>query len=80
MAILMWPPSCGPRFASAWDPMTAAPPVAARTVGELRARAEAIRLARERVIAEKAAAERKRQAEEAEKVRRARLDRYRAAG
>ncbi len=54
-------------------PATAAAPVAVRTVGELRARAEAIRIARERVIAEKAAAERKRQAAEAEKVRRARL-------
>ncbi len=55
-------------------PETEPPPVAARTVGELRARAEAIRLARERAEADKAAAERKRQAEEAEKVRRARLD------
>ncbi|MGA3310852.1 MAG: hypothetical protein ABSD08_19905 [Xanthobacteraceae bacterium] len=55
-------------------PETVAPPVAARTAGELRARARAIRLARERADADKAAAERKRQAEEAEKVRRARLD------
>jgi hypothetical protein len=55
-------------------PETGAPPVAARTVGELRARAEAIRLARERAEADKAAAERKRQAEEAEKIRRTRLD------
>jgi hypothetical protein len=52
---------------------TGAPPVAARTVGELRARAGAIRLAHEREAAEKVAAERKRQAEEAEKARRARL-------
>jgi hypothetical protein len=51
-----------------------APPVAARTVGELLARAQAIRLARERAEADKAAAERKRQVEEAEKVRLARLD------
>ncbi|MEA2781109.1 MAG: hypothetical protein QOK29_2653 [Rhodospirillaceae bacterium] len=53
---------------------TAAPPVAPRTVGELRASAEAIRLARERTAAEEAAAERKRQEEEAERSRRARLD------
>jgi len=46
----------------------------ARTVGELRSRAQAIRLARERTEAEKAAAERRRQAKEVEKVRRARLD------
>ena len=51
-----------------------APPEAIRSVGELRARAEAIRLAREHAYADKVAAERKRQAEEAEKVRRARLD------
>jgi hypothetical protein len=54
-------------------PETAAPPALLRTVGELRARAEAIRLARERAAAEKAEAERRRQAEEAEKARRARL-------
>jgi hypothetical protein len=53
---------------------TGTPPVVARTVGELRARAQAIGLARERAAAEKVAAERKRQAEEAEKARRARLD------
>jgi len=50
-----------------------APPIVARTVGELRARAAAIRLAREQAAAEKLAAERKRQAEEAEKARQARL-------
>lgn len=44
-----------------------APPVAARTVGELGARARAIGLARERATAEKVAAERKCQALEAEK-------------
>lgn len=55
------------------EPEKGISPVAERTVGELRARAEALRLARERVIAEKEAAERKRQAEEAEKVRRGRL-------
>jgi hypothetical protein len=53
------------------EPETSA---ALRTVGELRARAEAIRLARERAKTEEAAAERQRQAKEAEKVRRARLD------
>ena len=50
-----------------------APPIVARTVGELRARAAAIGLAREQAAAEKRAAERKRQAEEAEKARQARL-------
>ncbi len=49
-------------------------PTAARTVGELQVRARAIRRARERVAAEEVAAERRRQAEEAEKARRARLD------
>jgi hypothetical protein len=51
-----------------------ASPVAARTVSELRARADAIRGERERALAESAAAERKRQEEEAERSRRARLD------
>jgi hypothetical protein len=51
-----------------------APPVVARTVGELGARADAIRLAREQAAAEKAAAERKRDVRKAEKARRARLD------
>jgi len=50
-----------------------AAPIAARTVGELRARAAAIRLAREQAAADRLAAERKRQAEEAEKARQARL-------
>ena len=50
------------------------PVVAARTVGELRARADAIRRAREQAQAEKAAAERKRLEAEAERSRRARLD------
>ena len=49
-------------------------PVDPRTVGELRARAGAIGLARERKAAAKLAAEEKRRADEAEKVRRARLD------
>jgi hypothetical protein len=50
-----------------------AAPVASRTVGELRARAAAIGLAREQAAAERLAAERKRHAEEAEKARQARL-------
>jgi hypothetical protein len=49
-------------------------PVAARTVGQLLARAEAIRRDRERGEAEKVAAEQKRREEEAERSRRARLD------
>jgi hypothetical protein len=48
--------------------------VPARTVGELRARAEGIRIASEREDAEREAAEEKRKVEEAEKSRRARLD------
>lgn len=58
------------RLTSATD----APVVAARTVGDLRARAEAIRQARESALAEKAAAERKRGEEAEERSRRARLD------
>jgi hypothetical protein len=57
------------RLASGAD----APPVVARTVGELRARANAIRLAREKAATEKLAAEHKRRVQEAEKVRQARL-------
>jgi hypothetical protein len=53
---------------------TDAPPVVARTVGELRARARALGLAREHAAAEKLATEQKRRLEEAEKARRARLD------
>jgi len=53
---------------------TDAPLVAARTVGELRARASAIRLTRERAQAEKAAAEQERREAEAERSRRLRLD------
>ncbi|MEJ2410100.1 MAG: hypothetical protein P8Y48_12385, partial [Novosphingobium sp.] len=45
-----------------------------RTAGELRSRARAIRLARDHVTAEKAAVERRRQAEEAEKARLARIE------
>jgi hypothetical protein len=51
-----------------------APPILARTVGELRSRADAMRLARERAQADKAAAERKQREQEAERFRRARLD------
>jgi hypothetical protein len=50
-----------------------APPIVARTVGELRARAAAIGLARERAAAEKLAAEHDRRAKDAEKARQARL-------
>ena len=45
-----------------------------RTAGELRSCARAIRLARDHVKAEKAAADRRRQAEEAEKARLARIE------
>lgn len=57
-----------------------APPVATRTVDQLRARAEAIRQARERAQAEKVAAEQRRREEEAERSRRARLDAIRRRG
>lgn len=57
------------RIASGAD----ATPISARTVGELRARANAIGLAREEAAAEKLAAEHKRRAKEAEKARQARL-------
>lgn len=55
-------------------PGPVASPAGARTVGELRSRAQAIRLAHERAKAAKAAAEQRRQEKAAEKVRRARLD------
>jgi hypothetical protein len=57
------------RIASGAD----ATPISARTVGELRARANAIGLAREEAAAEKLAAEHKRRVQEAEKARQARL-------
>lgn len=57
-----------------------APPVAARTVGQLRASAELIRHARERTQAEKATAEQRRRDEEAERARRARLEATRRRG
>jgi hypothetical protein len=50
-----------------------APRAAARTVGHLRARADAIRRDREQAAADSLAAERARQVEEAEKARQARL-------
>jgi hypothetical protein len=50
-----------------------APPVIARTVGELRARANAIGLSRQQAAAEKLAAETRRRAKEAEKIRQTRL-------
>ncbi len=50
-----------------------APPAVPRTVGELRARAAVIGLARKEAAARKLEAERKRAAEEAEKARQARL-------
>jgi hypothetical protein len=53
---------------------------ARRTVGELRARAGAIRLARERAEANKATEERQRQAAAAEKARHARLEALRRRG
>lgn len=53
---------------------TAASPFVGRTVAELRARADAIRRARENAETEKAAADAKRQVEEAERRRRMRLD------
>jgi hypothetical protein len=52
---------------------TAVPAAACRTVGELRARAQAIGLAREQAATEERAAEQKRRAEEAEKARRVRI-------
>jgi len=57
------------RIASGAD----ATPISARTVGELRARANAIGLARQEATAEKLAAEHKRRVQEAEKTRQARL-------
>jgi hypothetical protein len=65
--------SCAPPSASVRGRKPPRRRVGLRTVGELRARAEAIRLARERAAAAKAEAERRRREEEAEKARRARL-------
>ncbi len=58
----------------------AAAPCACRTVGELRKRAEEIFEARERAEAERRKAEKRRQAIEAEKARRARLESVRRRG
>ena len=55
-------------------PGIGAAPAAARSVGQLRVRADAIRLAREREETDKAAAERRQQTEASEKARRTRLD------
>ena len=55
-------------------PASGTPSLSARNVGELRARASAIRHAREREEAEKAAGERQRQTKQAEKARQAGLD------
>jgi len=57
-----------------------ASPNAPRTVGKLRVRARAIRLSREQAEADKAAEERRRQAEAVEKVRQARLESIRRRG
>lgn len=53
---------------------TDAPRIAARNVGDLRARAKTIRQTREHALAEKAAAQRKQREAEAERSRRIRLD------
>jgi hypothetical protein len=55
-------------------------PTAPRTVGELRVRANAIRLSRERAEADKVAEERRRQAEAAEKAHQTRLEAIRRRG
>ena len=57
-----------------------AAPAAYRTVGELRKRAEEIAEGRERAVAERHAAEQRRQAKEAENARRARLDAVKRRG
>jgi hypothetical protein len=53
---------------------SATPPLAARSVGELRSRADAIRRERERAEADRVAVEQARKAQEEERARRARLD------
>jgi hypothetical protein len=62
------------------DREAGAPAAAPRTVGDLRARAEAIRVAREHAEANKAAVVRQRQADAAEKARHARLEALRRRG
>lgn len=59
---------------------TASSTVVPRTAGELRGRARAIRLCRERIAANKASEERRRQIEAAEKVRQTRLEAIRRRG
>jgi hypothetical protein len=59
---------------------TASSTVVPRTAGELRDRARAIRLCRERIAANKASEERRRQIEAAEKVRQTRLEAIRRRG
>lgn len=58
----------------------ASPPAAARTVADLRARVEAIRIARERERIARLEAEAARQAKAAERARRAHLDSIRRRG
>jgi hypothetical protein len=53
---------------------SASPPRGARTAGEIRSRARAIRLALDQAKAEEAAADRRRRAEEDENIRRLRID------
>jgi hypothetical protein len=62
------------------DLKTGTSPTAPRTVGELRIRANAIRLSRERAEADKVAEERRRQADAAEKALQSRLDAIRRRG
>jgi hypothetical protein len=62
------------------EPKAGTSPTALRTVGELRARADAIRLSRERAEADKAAEERRRSAEVAEKAHQTRLEAIRRRG
>jgi hypothetical protein len=62
------------------DLKTGTSPTAPRTVGELRIRADAIRLSRERAEADKVAEERRRQADAAEKALQTRLEAIRHRG
>jgi hypothetical protein len=62
------------------DLKTETSPTAPRTVGELRIRADAIRLSRERAEADKVAEERRRQADAAEKALQSRLEAIRRRG
>ena len=62
------------------DLKTGTSPTVPRTVGELRIRADAIRLSRERAEADKVAEERRRQADAAEKALQTRLEAIRHGG